>query len=248
MDVEHHQGTDPNQSRILRNLLGRGLPEQSVRFGLYDEGDGVYSLYLSPIDARAVTSALFEHSREASLIVSSPLAVPEHCQRISRGVWMGPARQLLGLMAPVEALVLDAPPAQIEELETQLPASLLGNPNLALPLQYGARFAVCMLDGMHAVVLSRDESVFASALGALIGQLEDTRGVTEPPHISTAAMHSLMEPLEPWNWCELELGVHRRFHTLDITLVDGMADGERNTGMRWVAPKDGGWWRTGWTW
>ncbi len=250
MDLEQHTGNESSQNRTLRNLLNRGrvLVDQQIRFGLYNEGDGVQSLYLSPIDARTVTNALMQHSREAELVVSSPLPMPEGCRRISRGVWAGPARQLLGLMAPVEALVLDAIPSDTEKLETQLPASLLGNPNAALPEEFGARFAICMLDGRHAVVLSRDPSVFATALNALIAQLEAAQGVTAPPHISTAAMSSLLEPLDPWNWCEMELGAHQRFHTLDITIVDGMANGERNTGMRWVAPKDGGWWRTGWTW
>jgi hypothetical protein len=248
MDVEQDKGNDPNLSRSHKKLVEHGASENCIRFGLYDEGEGVHSLYLSPIDAQTVTNALFQHSQEAQLVVSSPLAVPKDCQRISRGVWMGPAQQFLELTAPIEALVLDAPPANINELETQLPASLLGNPNAALPKHYGARFALCMLDGRHAVILSRDSQVFASALGALIVQLENAQGVAEPPHISATAMNSLLEPLEPWNWCEIEFGVHQRFQTLDIMLVNGMADGKRDTGMRWVAPKDGGWWRTGWTW
>jgi hypothetical protein len=255
MDLEQQKHAEPGLVQSARDLdATRGLVEHGSRnterratFGFYDEGSGVYSLYLAPVDARTVTRALLPHTRGQQLLASTPLTGPAGTVPLKIEGWSGAGHHLLGLRAPVEALVIDPSVVDAGSMERMLPASLLGNPEASLP--EGALFALCMLDNRHAVVLSREKSILSTALEALIVSLETAFGIHEPPHISTEAMESLLQPLDPWSWWEIECGNHKRFHTLDLNAMDGLGeDDTSDTGMRWVAPKGGGWWRFGWNW
>lgn len=222
-------------------------PERRATFGFYDEGSGVFSLYLAPVDARTITRALLPHTRGQQILASTPLSGPAGTVPLKIEGWIGAGQHILGLRSPVEALVIDPSVVDAGSMERVLPASLLGNPEASLP--EGALFALCMLDNRHAVILSREKNILATALEALIVSLETAFGIHEPPYISTEAMESLLQPLDPWSWWEMEVGNHKRFHTLDLNAMDGLGDDDTSdTGMRWVAPKGGGWWRFGWNW
>jgi hypothetical protein len=255
MDLEQHQHAEPGPGQVEQDLEATKGPlerhrlntEQRVTFGFYNEGSGVYSLYLAPVDARTIARALLPHTRGQQLLASTPLPAPAGCVPLKIEGWSGAGHHLLGLRAPVEALVIDPSVVDAASIERILPASLLGNPEASLP--EGALFALCMLDNRHAVILSREKRILATALEALIVSLETAFGIHEPPHIGTEAMDSLLQPQDPWSWWEIECGNHKRFHTLDIAAMDGLGeDEESDTGMRWVAPKGGGWWRFGWNW
>ncbi len=114
------------------------LAQRPLSFGVYDEGAGVLSLYLSPLRSELLVDVVSQAAP-----ASSPVCLSEAPQEL---IWL---EGELGVF----------------ELEA-LPSSLLASPDLALPA--GARAAAVFMEQDHAVVLSREPSLLAACLGVLV--------------------------------------------------------------------------------
>jgi hypothetical protein len=214
-------------------------------FGLYKEGNGVLSLYLSPTRPRLLTSLLYAQARNRNVVVYSPLPAPAGCRDLPAGGWIGDGEEILGLSEPVEAVVLDMLP-EVEKIDRELPASLLAHPEAALPESLGAKVALCLLDPSHGVVLSRDPKILEHCMSAHLQWLLTKAGVTDVPDIGSC-MEAMMVPQDSWSWWNVHFSQHRKYQTLDFTLNDDLGD-QDVAPVRWVAPRTGGWWRQGWSW
>jgi hypothetical protein len=114
------------------------LAQRPLSFGVYDEGAGVLSLYLSPLRAELLVEVVGQAAPASSAVCLSE--VPQELIWLERG---------LG----------------VDELG-RLPSSLLAHPQSALP--EGARAAAVFTEADHAVVLSREPPLLAACLGVLV--------------------------------------------------------------------------------
>ncbi len=205
-----------------------------LAFGIYDEGNGVRSLYLSGVPSRYVARSVLPFAADGVLAVLSPLPPPEGCQPLPAGGWMGPGERVLGIREPVEVLVLDGP-VEPRAIDRSLPGSLLARPDLAVPEGLGARFALVLEPPDQAVVLARRDGPLAAVVAA--GLTLAARRALGPaaPLVAPGQVGDLLHPVEAGAWRRVTPRAGPRFATLRIETLDSEADGARLDDLVWVA-------------
>lgn len=119
-----------------------------------------------------------------------------------------------------------------------LPSSLLAAPHAALPTQLGVRLGLSLSEDGHAVFLSRNPQDLAACLGPLLSPSS-----AQPAQISSQTLMDWAGPDE--HWVELSQAEHRGHRVLELRERFGTHTLREE---RWVAPKQGGHWRAGWSW
>ena len=202
-------------------------------FGIYDEGNSVRSLYLSPLDAHRVMEPLLGALGHATPVCLGDAPAPRGARPLPSGGWVGTTDHLAALEAPAELLFVERP--RIADLEA-LPGSLLAHPDKALPGRLVARAALILTVHDHAIVLSRDDGILAACLAPLLEGLADAE---LPP------LNELLKPMPESAWREVRVDARDRYRLMHLDLRDAERNLEENT---WVAPGEGGRWRASWSW
>jgi hypothetical protein len=213
------------------------------RFGLYEEGGGVFSLYLSPIHVPVLLAGLnpWVTNRVVAILGATPKA-PKGIPLGDGGV-ITSADALLHLSAPAEAVVFRNTPTP-QEINAQLPSSLLACPQGSLPSNLNAEFAVILPDAQHVIVLTRDRSLLLHLLSRFLNRKHSNAF----PRIEGLAEEEILESIAPWAWRQVHHTEVDGVQQLAIETMSPEHDGEQRQPLCWVAPKTGGYWRSGWTW
>jgi hypothetical protein len=215
------------------------------RFGLYEEGDGVISLYLSPIHLPALLSGLGPWTRDKVVAVLGAGKLPEGAIPIQNGGYIASADAILEIEAPAEAVIFSHAPSAAE-LNSILPSSLLACPQGALPKSLGAQFAVVAPDAKHLILLTRDRSLLLHILEHFLN-LRHAHGRVLP-RIEGTACEEILASMEPWAWRRLSRSEEDGVQRMALETVDSEAGFTVTDRVSWVAPMDGGYWRSGWSW
>jgi len=210
--------------------------------GVYDEGNGVTSLYLSPVAPKFFVRGLQAWADSCTVVVFSNETPPEKAEPLPNGGWIGGPEQLTETVIPTEMIVFEKRPS-LEQIETKMPASILAHPNAALPETLSPKFAVAITDNRHVVVLSRDQTLLKAALA---GFMDSTWGVRVNSSTNNA-LSDLLEPIEHTSWTHISSSNSERFQSLRIETIDSES-GSPIDEQRLVAPLDSQDWRNGWTW
>jgi hypothetical protein len=222
-------------------------PKQNLfkgdRFGLYDEGEGVTSLYLSPVDLTDLLSCLgpWVEDRIVAILDGSP-SLPGGIRLQGGGVIAG-AEAVLDLKSPTEAVVFRDTPSP-KELNALLPSSLLACPQGALPEILAAEFALIIPDPKNVILLTRDRNLLIKVLSQFLNRKHGSAF----PRIEGLPEEEILEYLEPWAWRQVSRSEDGGVQRMAIDTID-QGDQENHTSrLEWVAPLDGGFWRSGWSW
>lgn len=144
-------------------------------------------------------------------------------------------RDLLTLQAPCEILHI---PEGEDCTET---ISVLHNPHPLFLDGSDRRLAFALYDSDRAVLYTRDIEVLTSALFCWIGGvLEDLALEEELPELDEQTLATLVDPMVPGAWYELDLQRNQNSWTCVL-------DGHDAPAQRWIGSVTGGW-RTGWHW
>jgi hypothetical protein len=226
---------------FLAQRLAVGSESELARFpatfSVHDE-DGVFGLYISPVDLGWLASALALPPGDRAVLVDG------HGK--GRSGTTVPWSSLAHLTGEVELVHLPADRAA-EAPSLDLPIPLLADPGRVLSERVGSRVAVSLQDNCHAVVLTREPELLSRCVGAFIaGFIESNRPDNEvAPTFDPALVAPFVDPIPDDSWLELDLDTSRRFWTLSIT-EHGEDQYERAT--RWVSEGPNGRWRAGWSW
>ncbi len=230
---------------LLENGLGRSGPARSGdrRFGLYEEGEGVLSLYLSPMHLPVLLSGLNPWVKNRVVAILGATPRPPKGIPLGDGGVIASADALLDLSAPAEAVVFRNTPTP-QEINSQLPSSLLACPQGSLPANLNAEFALILPDDHHVIVLTRDRSLLLHLLSRFLNRKHSNSF----PRIEGLAEEEILESIAPWTWRQVRLTEVDGVQQLAIDTMNPEHEGEYRQQLRWVAPKTGGYWRSGWTW
>lgn len=232
------KNNEPHQQGSV--LEGFEPSEEAVRYGVYDEGEGVLSAYFPARPSRSAKDLLVQEAEDRVLLLLSGSKKPHSGIPLASGHTVYSPDALLELCAPAEAIALETG-GSTAKLERLLPSSLLCAPHRSLPKELGALFAVVLPDRQHFTVLTRDP-VFLSKL--ILCQLELMEGAEFPESIR----EKLVAPLDPWAWREV---THRRdqaVQTLQVVTRHSERGPLPEYKLECVAPRHGGFWRDGWSW
>jgi hypothetical protein len=225
-------GYTPNQNSFIGD-----------RFGLYNEGEGVTSLYLSPVDLPDLLSCLgpWITDRVVAILGATP-SLPRGI-RLEDGGVITSAEAVLDLKSPVEAVVFREAPSP-RELNSLLPSSLLACPQGALPEALAAEFALIVPDAKNVILLTRDRNL----LLRILSQFLRRKHGASFPRIEGLAEDEILEFLEPWAWRQVSRSETGGVQRMAIDTVDQGDKTTLTSRLEWVAPLDGGFWRSGWSW
>lgn len=242
-------------------------------FGVYAEGPEALSLYLHEIDDNDVLRGALDLPVAGQLAVLTPSPTPAGARSLPGGGWLGAWPGALdahdtdalislllghgpgvvrlrpaGLRAPLELLWVGAD-VQPEDFIDTLPASLLVSPEEALASAVTPRLGLVLSGDGEALVFARDPALLGLFIREPLAQnLRAAFGVGAPlPELPLAAVEALMAPMDEGAIRELSLEDRARYRALRIE--EREADGETvHQRALWVAPRDGGAWRAGWSW
>jgi hypothetical protein len=125
-----------------------------------------------------------------------------------------------------------------EKERSNLPSSLLAAPHEALPQALGVRLGLSLSADGHAVFLARDAQDLAQILTPLLSP-----GCPHPARVSTKSLLDWAGDEE--SWIELSQITHKGHRVLELRECTGTQTIRQE---RWIAPKEGGHWRAGWSW
>ena len=217
-------------------------PTRKGGVGVYDEGDGVTSLYLSPVAPTFFVRGLQAWAESCAVVVFSNETPPNETEILPNGGWIGGPEQLCDTNIPTEMVVFEQKPSA-EQIETKMPCSILANPTAALPKSLSPKFAVAITDNKHVVVLSRDRALLKAALA---GFMDSTWGVRVNSS-TNRAIGDLLEPIEHTAWTNISDASSERFQSIRMETFDSES-GDAIKETRLVAPLDSEDWRAGWSW
>ena len=206
-------------------------------FGLYDEGEGLRSLYLTPCSPSIVSAIVQELDIQGRFLdMGTPFTT-------------GAPRMLAK-----EDLASSATPMEIVHLPGDEPhpepLSVMADPHAALPKDSDRQFAFLLHDQCHGVLYSRNREVLREALRAfLTTHLDHQAQDTEMPPINNKLVAPLLLPLTEDTWREAQLVQNQRYCHLNLITVSATALGERqiHDRVRWIGGM-GRAWRDGWSW
>jgi hypothetical protein len=213
------------------------------RFGLYYEGEGVTSLYLSPVDLPDLLSCLGPWVEDRIVaILDASSSLPQGI-RLQGGGVIASAEAVLDLKSPIEAVVFREAPSP-SEVNALLPSSLLACPQGALPEALAAEFALIVPDAKNVILLTRDRNLLLQILSQFLRRKHGPAF----PRIEGLAEEEILEYLEPWAWRQVSRSEIDGVQRLAIDTVDQGDKTNHTSRLEWVAPLDGGFWRSGWSW
>lgn len=246
-------------------------------FGVYAEGPEALSLHLHEIDDDDVLRGVLDLPMAGQLAVLTPSPTPAGARALPGGGWLGAwprgadghdvdalMRLLLGLPSPLRvgasALALGGlrPPLELlwvgpdvepEDFIDTLPASLMLSPQEALASAVTPHLGLVLSGDGEALVFGRDPALLGRLLREPLAQnLRAAFGDgATPPELPLAAVEALMAPMDEGALRELSLEDRARYRALRVE--EREADGETvHQRALWVAPRDGGAWRAGWSW
>jgi len=213
------------------------------RFGLYYEGEGVTSLYLSPVDLPDLLSCLgpWVEDRVVAVLEASP-SLPSGI-RLQGGGVIASAEAVLDLQHPAEAVIFQEAPSP-KQLNAILPSSLLACPQGALPEALSAEFALIIPDAKNVILLTRDRDLLIEVLSQFLKRKHGSAF----PRIEGLAGEEILEYLEPWAWRQVSHSEDGGVQRMAIDTVDQGDKVNHTSRLEWVAPLEGGFWRSGWSW
>ena len=213
---------------------------ESLRYGVYDEGNGVLSAYFPSKPSAAAKQFLAEMAGDRVLLLLSGSQRPHSGIPLSGGHALYSPEALSELKSPAEAIVLESVEA-LTPLESSLPSSLLCAPHHSLPQEFGALFALVLPDRNHFTLLTRDPH-FLSQL--VVCQLQLSTGPEFPDHIRD----QLVAPQDPWTWREVNHCKKGGVQILTVQTQHSEQESLSESILECVAPREGGFWRAGWSW
>ena len=233
----------------LENLLSKhqnltASPLAPRRYGVYEEGGGVLSLYLPTHQGAALLQSIEAWAAQRVLVLLSGSQKPHAGIPLPNGNSVYSAEALPELVAPAEAVVFDHCP-DTTKMDMCLPSSLLAFPHQALPQHLGAQLGVVMPDKHHVVLLSRDQRVLMPILLAHLGL---DANISDTPVIGQELRDQMLGPIPSWSWRQVRHNRSSGFQTLEIETLHGEPCLESNDALKWVAPLQRGFWRSGWSW
>jgi len=197
---------------------GGGQPTPSVTFAVYDEGEGVRSLYLQPVSPLQLALAILPLIEDRALVAFTDRRAPAGARPLRGGGWLGEGCDLLTLRPPFEATLVGGAISP-QAVEDSLLFSPLAHPQEALPPALDALCAVAMGDARHAVLLSRSGDALRAALRGL---LVDLLALTEDdsqralPEIPESTLDELLAPLPEETWRRACVRERRSYRVLDL--------------------------------
>lgn len=207
-------------------------------FGVYDEGDGLFALYATPIDTGCLARALDTLQLGGALLDVTP----------ERG--LGPAREVSHERLPMLGEPLDLVHAPSVEEGPAEALTVMAAPHYAVPRDGGRALGFSLHDRGHGVVYTRERRVLASVLATWLQQVVDT--LTAPgggPPIPQNTLESVLQPLPPQAWRRVQLERGHHVWSLDVSALvnDGVGHSEIIDDLTWVGGP-GRAWRAGWSW
>ena len=218
--------------------------EKPYRFGLYDEGGGVYSLYLSHPNTHQLLRALLPWCEDKVLAITSPSRNPVGFLQRSFGLALGPAEQLHEISAPCEAIVFNKAPTE-KDINRFLPSSLLACPQGALPPQMDATLAIILPDPQHLILLARNKKILLCSLEKFLEPVSEIP--RQKPRIEGVASEEILACIDAWAWRSVTLSQKDGVQKMRIDTLSNETTEQCSESIEWVAPRDGGYWRTGWS-
>ena len=208
---------------------------------IYDEGRGLKSLYLLPLDPELILQALVQMGVENQMVDITP-RWGSACNSL-----MGP-HAISSATPPIE-LVHDPYRSSRHSAQT-----LMADPHAVLPTK-DHKIAISLHDRTHGVVYSHNPEALAVFVKHWLQQVLVTqkRYVTRKslslPAITVNDLAGLLDPLPPGQWWEPSLVGHSSFFTLDfVKLAAETIDEVRILDrIRWICRPEGSW-RRGWWW
>jgi hypothetical protein len=208
-------------------------------FGIYDEGDGLLSLYATPIDTGTFARAIRELAPQGTLFDITP-----ERGALEEATEVGIAR-IAEMNAPLEVLHAPSPNGFVARAPT-----LMAAPHHALPPGSGRALAFSLQDVDHGVLYSRDRNVVRSVLGTWLARTIERRvPIGQAPPMPPSTLDSVLSPLPPQAWRQVGLDLRARFWSLDVSVLVGHGTGHLEVvdELRWVGGPNRAW-RAGWTW
>ena len=223
---------------VTNGALSEHLPHTMAA---YDEGRGLMSLYLLPLNPALIVQALVEVGIENQMVDVTPRWGSACC------VPTGP-HAISSATPPVE-LVHDPFLNGRHNAQT-----LMADPHSVLPT-LAHQVAVSLHDRAHGVVYSRHVEVLAVFAQlwlrhVLAIQLEFvTRKEVSLPTVNGTDLEGLLDPLPQGAWWEPCLVGHSSFLTLDFVKLAAERGNEVSIQdrVRWIG-RPGQHWRRGWWW
>jgi len=203
-------------------------------FGVYDEGGGVFALYVTPIDAACLGRALDRLELGGALVDVTP----------ERGDGTREVHRA-SLAEMGEPLELVHAPSLAEGPHEAM--NLLAGPHAVLG--DGCAFGFSLQDRDHGVVYTRDRRVLAAVLEVWLVEVVDTLAAPgNSPSIPEQTLDSVLAPIPPQAWRRVMLDRHSKYWALDVSAL--VHDGEASEvidDLTWVGGP-GRAWRAGWSW
>ncbi|MEC7241273.1 MAG: hypothetical protein VXW32_08525 [Myxococcota bacterium] len=210
------------------------------RYGIYDEGEGVFSAYFHARPTPAAVQFLEQQAGDRLLLLLSGSRRPHSGIPVSSGHTIYGSNALGELSAPAEAIALETC-GKGDILDSLLPSSLFCAPHSSLPRELGALFAIILPDRQHFTLLTRDSTLLSELL---LRQLH----IHEGPEFPEALREYLIAPQDPWTWRELAHSKEQGVQLLEIVTRHSEKGPMPEQSVRCVAPCHGGFWRAGWSW
>jgi hypothetical protein len=238
---------------LSKLLVGWNADEQKVRFpvifAVERETSRVWSLRMVPAGIAQLAPALSFSSSDRLMLLSGGGVGAVYAPRIRRGVPLVPATLLPRLQAPVEMIHVSRGCAGTIQPD-EVPTSLLGDPEAALPQAWGSRFALSIQDGCHGVLYTPDRQVLRDCLRAYLRSYQRSvlSELTPLPPLTDELLEPLLEPQSPDTYVEVQFEPGERFWTLELRLMQAGSEEPIDEAIRWVSEGEGGSWRCGWSW
>jgi hypothetical protein len=240
-------------SPLSKLLVGWDSNERKVRFpvifAVERETPRVWSLRLVPAGIAQLAPALVMPPGDRLLLLSGGGIGAVYAPRTDGGVPVVPATLLPRLRAPLE--IIHVPRGRSGDINARsVPASLLDDPEQALPEAWGSRFALSIQDGCHGVFYTQERTLLRACLRSYLRSYQRSMlgpGVPLPP-IDDLLLDPLLEPHSPDTYVEASFEPGDRFWTLDFNVLEAGSEIPLDASTRWVCEGREGSWRAGWSW
>ncbi len=248
----------PHHAEFVRSSLNRVLvdwraSEQRVRFpvvfAVERESTRIWSLRTVPVFVTQLAVALSMPASDRLLLLSGGGIAAVYARRTRLGMPLVPATLLPRLQAPVELIhVRRGCASRIKARD--LPTSVLSDPDRAVPVAWGSRFALSIQDGCHGVIYSPERDLLRRCLRSYLVHYQQSvlaRDAVLPP-LPDRLLEPLLDPLPPGTYVEVTFEPGSRFWTMDLSLLEAGSERPLDQSCRWVCEGEGGSWRAGWSW
>ena len=212
-----------------------------VTIGLYHEGDNL-GLFLAPADLGLIRQLTGLPADDRALLLSGSAILDDAFLQAS------PGPQLVA-WADVDRLTGDADVIHIPQStdlnldEFEIPTPVLAAPEHAVPTQLGSQVAIGFADGCHAAVIAPDPQLIQRCITGFIKAYVESATQRQCPTLPTDLVPTVMGPMPPGTWTELQIIPSQRFFALEFA-----RNGETGSSTRWICKGPHHNWRVGWSW